>query len=295
VLPPTRVEPSIPAPLEAVVMRCLAKNPANRYQSASDLAADLERFLAGRTVAATPVLPVGATEVIERGSGSPTAVYRATADRRTIRRRRVIAIIIGVLLLAALGIGLGVLANTLLQGNSQTATVPCIRGKSYEQTHVALQQAGFTQAPDIVQTPDDTIPAGSVVSCSPTGTQPVDATITVNVSSGASTKLVLVPSVFCLSTDSARSTLTKAGFRVQTGGNDRGSTCTTPGFVASQEPAAYSQQPFGSVVTLLLVPQPTTTPPPTTPSPTTPPPTTPSPTSPSPTSPSPTITISPPV
>ena len=159
----------------------------------------------------------------------------------------------------------------MLNGNNPTATVPCQPNQPVQRTISDLHTAGFTDVPTPVQQTSETVPAGSVIRCSPTGTQPLDTKITVFVSSGTSTQMVLVPSVFCLPTNTARSTLTKLGFHVQTGGNDRGSTCTTPGFVASQEPAAYTEQPFGSVVTLLLVPQPTTTPPPTT---TTPPPTT---------------------
>jgi serine/threonine protein kinase len=41
--------------LEAVVMKCLEKNAEWRYQTAADLAADLQRFLAGQPVLARPI------------------------------------------------------------------------------------------------------------------------------------------------------------------------------------------------------------------------------------------------
>ncbi|HEY2910660.1 MAG TPA: serine/threonine-protein kinase [Gemmataceae bacterium] len=45
--------PAAPAPLEAIARRCLAKDPRERYASAADLAADLERWLAGDATTAT--------------------------------------------------------------------------------------------------------------------------------------------------------------------------------------------------------------------------------------------------
>jgi WD40 repeat protein len=51
-LPPRRFNPSIPQEMEAVVLKCLEKEPADRYVTAGDLAADLRRFLAHEPVVA---------------------------------------------------------------------------------------------------------------------------------------------------------------------------------------------------------------------------------------------------
>jgi hypothetical protein len=42
---PRSLQPSVPHELEWICLKCLEKNPANRYASAVDLAADLERYL----------------------------------------------------------------------------------------------------------------------------------------------------------------------------------------------------------------------------------------------------------
>lgn len=52
---PRTLNPSLPADLETLLARCLAKNPEDRYANCFDLAADLERLQKGRSIAANPV------------------------------------------------------------------------------------------------------------------------------------------------------------------------------------------------------------------------------------------------
>jgi eukaryotic-like serine/threonine-protein kinase len=52
--PPRQFRPELPRDLERIVLKCLEKNPADRYTLAGDLADDLRRFVSGQEVLARP-------------------------------------------------------------------------------------------------------------------------------------------------------------------------------------------------------------------------------------------------
>jgi serine/threonine-protein kinase len=75
--PPSSLNPRVNPALDAIVLKAMAKNPANRYQSAAEMRGDLVRVLSGQRPAApqvmteadrTSIMGQGRTEVIP-GSG----------------------------------------------------------------------------------------------------------------------------------------------------------------------------------------------------------------------------------
>lgn len=54
-VPLRRLVPTVPVELESICLKCLQKDPADRYASASDLVEDLAAFREGRSVSARPI------------------------------------------------------------------------------------------------------------------------------------------------------------------------------------------------------------------------------------------------
>jgi serine/threonine protein kinase len=80
-VPPSAYDETLGPDIDAVVLRAMAKNPANRYQSAAEMRADLLRAAAGEPVQATPLLdPAPAL--------TPAAVTTLRTPRDNRGRRR---------------------------------------------------------------------------------------------------------------------------------------------------------------------------------------------------------------
>jgi len=79
---PSERRPDVPRDLDLIVMRALAKDPDDRYESAEEMDADLERFLRGAAV--SPLTEESATQIMR----APTAPLAATAATMVSPPRR---------------------------------------------------------------------------------------------------------------------------------------------------------------------------------------------------------------
>ena len=96
-VPPRKLNPSMPAELEAVILKCLAKSPDDRYQTGEELARDLGDLRAGgagtalRSVAPQKAAAGSDSDVTLRRSVSSSAHWlsvRNTRPRPSRRSRR---------------------------------------------------------------------------------------------------------------------------------------------------------------------------------------------------------------
>ncbi len=250
--PPSKLNRDVSPGLEAVIMKALAKNPDNRYQTAEELRADLERARLGQHVQATPLLPESAPTQVIAPSGPPTAVLPPT-EPEPAGSRWWVWVIVALLVLAGLGAGLYLLASSLL-GNEAVneavqVRVPSVIGFSEEAATSTLRNEGFVVDP-MREVTDDPSEVGKVIDQDPEplALAPEGSTVTITV--GKAPRQVLVPNVVGEQQDEAEGIIRKAGL-------DVGDVTTLPdpaepGTVISQNPLPDIEVARGSPVSLVV-------------------------------------------
>jgi eukaryotic-like serine/threonine-protein kinase len=223
---PSEHRPEVPDDLDLVVLRALSKEPADRYQSAAAMDADLETVAHGGHVAAetaeaaTVVLAggvatddTGVTQVTRRAR--PSAGYPPPFDPTKKRRQTVWPWLVGAgaLLLALIGgYFLWGPINDQIQG-SDTVAVPYVVGLRQAQAESDIADSGLV--PRVRQVSSSDVAEGYVISQDPApgpGAEP-GSVVSIEVSSGK--PKVTIPTVVGQTRDSAVRELTAAGLEVQ--------------------------------------------------------------------------------
>jgi beta-lactam-binding protein with PASTA domain/predicted Ser/Thr protein kinase len=136
--PPSSYDASLAPAVDAVVLKAMAKNPANRYQSAGEMREDLLRAARGEPVLATPVLAEPATTL------APAAVV--VPPPRPDRSRRSLAYGLFALVLVGVAIGVALLVRGLLGdgGGGNLVAAPSVVGLPQEQAVLRLAEVGLS-------------------------------------------------------------------------------------------------------------------------------------------------------
>ncbi|MGH3550457.1 MAG: PASTA domain-containing protein, partial [Pseudonocardiaceae bacterium] len=216
--PPSRHNPDVPAALDAVVLKAMSKNPANRYQSAAEMRTDLVRVLSGQRQLA-PVIMTDADRDLMLDSG-PTVAIRPIRTIRANRRHaepigapvderrsgRGLGILTSVVIIAIIGLLL-LLFTDVFGGGPKPIALPHVVGEPVPQAEQALTAAGFqTERHPVESTPQD---LDRVVAMAPADQAVPGTTIRLDV--GAGPAEVEVPNLLGLDRVQAQASLQQVG------------------------------------------------------------------------------------
>ncbi|MBX7433765.1 Stk1 family PASTA domain-containing Ser/Thr kinase [Mycobacterium sp. Y57] len=215
-VPPSQRNPDISPDLDAVVLKALAKNPDNRYQTAAEMRADLVRVHSGQTPDAPKVLTdaertslLSATPARDRTEPIEPVGGHQPRYEETVRSGSVARWLIAVAVLAVLTVVVTVAIN-MFGGATRDVQVPDVTGQASADAIATLQNRGFSIRTQ--QQPDSKVPPDHVISTDPEANAAVSAgdEVTLNVSTGPEQREV--PDVSGLSYADAVEKLTAAGF-----------------------------------------------------------------------------------
>ena len=244
---PSTLNPDVEPAVESVVMKAMAKNPGNRYQTAAEMRDDLLRAAAGRAVRATPILSAQDTTLLTPAAS--TAVLGTAPPER--RGRRGLAYAALALATVAAFLGSMLLIRAILDNNQGAQVrVPDVTGRTVAQARDMLSQLGLDVG-DVAEVFHATAPAGVVVDQDPLPNFTVRKgdSITLTVSKGI--ERVRVPDVRGQSEADARRALEDAGLKV--GQVSQREQVGPPGRVLDQDPKPDATVAKGATVNLVVI------------------------------------------
>ena len=283
---PSTFNPNIPGGLEQIIMRAMGHEPADRYETATKMLADLDEFrknpgilfdyntppLDAVTELPKPPLilepaPVRAThaERAERRQGgmSEAEKQRAAARRQEQRRRRMqaeqerkrsniatVAIVsCSLVMVVAIVIFLVVLFDSGFSTEPQLVEVPNLVGAVYEEVR---NNPDFEIKKEKEDVYDNDVPAGQIISQSlKAGTQVAKGNpIYVVVSKGEAPRLVYMPAVTGQGLTEAERALNNLSMNLQIKVEQEHSETVAANVVIRTEPGADSQLTAGQTVVL---------------------------------------------
>jgi serine/threonine-protein kinase len=259
--PPSAHRPEVPRDLDLVVLRALAKDPDERYQSAEEMDADLARIEQGLAVssrtaeaetrimtAATAIVPPAATAPRQRVSypppTPPPAVYY-DVDEPPPRRRSLWPWLIALLLLVGAVVA-GAYVYDQIQDEldrSKPVAVPLVEGTRRLLAEARIKEAGLT--PISKGQFHDEVPVGIVIDQTPDAGDRIDRGNRVTLIHSLGRRQVEVPDVRGRSATDAVAALADAGLEANVVEINSDKPVNT---ITGQDPPAGRKVPTGTTV-----------------------------------------------
>ncbi|HEY3506740.1 MAG TPA: Stk1 family PASTA domain-containing Ser/Thr kinase [Actinocatenispora sp.] len=249
--PPSERSPEVPPDVDAVVLKALAKNPANRYQSAAEMRADLLRAANGRPVQATPVLTADERTQVVSGvplGGDGTGTQPAARVTDPARRRRAMWVLISLALLVVLAVAATGIGLYLSSSQNPTRTLPSVKGKQQAAAVKIVKDAGFPTV-RTQQRVSSTANKGKVIDESPQPNREYRTSATITLFIGSGPQQVAIPSIKGYNRGGAENALKQVHLQARFAYKD---SSDTRDLVVDTDPPIGTRVARGSTVTVYL-------------------------------------------
>lgn len=187
-VPPSHLDAIITPDMDNIVLKALAKDPADRYQTATAMSADIGRLLAGQEVLARPVATAqmpgaGDATTVMSPAGPLPALPEEEAEETSPKRR--IGLIAFLVALAVVAIGTGIFFVVRANSGSDMVAVPSVLYRSPAEATQILNDAKLTVNVVSVTGPDDGT-RNQVTNQDPKANAqvPINTTVTIQVNTG---------------------------------------------------------------------------------------------------------------
>jgi eukaryotic-like serine/threonine-protein kinase len=216
--PPSSLDPELPPEIDQIVMQALAKSTEERYQSAAAMRADIERYLAGKPVAA-PLVAAGAADtafVPADAHSDGTSIFtgqpvEARDDDRRQKRWPLVLLVVGILLLM---LAAAIFGPRLFSGAPEQTSVPSVTSMKVKQAKARIEDAGLAVG-QIERRASEDVARGRVIAQDPDPLTLLDPGAPVDLTVSTGNPDVVVPYVVGRNRDEARQILTDAGLQVR--------------------------------------------------------------------------------
>jgi beta-lactam-binding protein with PASTA domain/predicted Ser/Thr protein kinase len=254
---PSARNPEVPRAVDSIVMKALAKNQLNRYQSAGDMRQDLERALANQPVSAESVMTdAERTQFIARTPPPPVALRRtdyAQSDDDDRKRTGLIWAAVVVALLLVIGVASYAIVFLGKDSGPKTVAVPTtLIGEKPSAADQDIRNAGLVpkKGPDVTGECDggQKVDKGKVCTVTPAAGEKVDKNTIVTYSLYTPAR-VNVPPVEGEQLNRAESDLHDAGLGWNIHHVNRPDAAGT---VVRQAPVSFTQVAPGTKVDLFV-------------------------------------------
>ena len=239
-LPLAEANPAVPAALDDLVMRSLAKSPEDRHDSAAAFAEELSRVAGSLGVDRAPAAREQVADVASSGDTTPLS---GVPTRPQERRSRAGA----VLLLAALAV-LGFLGGRAVLGNLSEVSVPDVKLLRQDEAVRRLAAAGLRAR--VTTSRNQDVRQGVVISQLPRAGQIAERGLKVRLVVSSGPRQVVVPDVVGRSVAEAEELLAERGLSVQTAAE--WPSLDPPGTIILQVPPPGTEAQHGSVVGVVV-------------------------------------------